>query len=90
MDRVDVAGLSIAEPLQRFLATEVFPGARVTSDRFWTGYADLLRDLGPRLEKLLAQRDDLQAKIDHYHKSSRGQPIDPAHYLGFQRDIGYL
>ncbi len=90
MDRVDVAGLSIAEPLQRFLATEVFPGARVTSDRFWTGYADLLRDLGPRLEKLLAQRDDLQAKVDHYHKSRRGQPIDPAHYLGFLRDIGYL
>ena len=90
MDRVDVAGLSIAEPLQRFLATEVFPGANVKSDRFWAGYADLLRDLGPRLEGLLAQRDDLQAKIDHYHKSSRGQPIDPDHYLGFLRDIGYL
>ena len=90
MDTVDVAGLSIAEPLQRFLETEVFPGAGVTSDRFWSGYADLLRDLGPRLEKLLAQRDDLQAKIDLYHKSRRGQPMDPGHYLGFLRDIGYL
>ena len=90
MNRVDVAGLSIAEPLQRFLATEVFPGAGVESDRFWAGYADLLHDLGPRLESLLAQRDDLQATIDRYHKSRRGQPVDPAHYLGFLRDIGYL
>ena len=90
MDRVDVAGLSIAEPLQRFLETEVFPGAGVTSDVFWSGYADLLHDLGPRLEMLLADRDDLQSKIDHYHKSRRGQPIDPAHYLGFLREIGYL
>ncbi len=90
MDRVDVAGLSIAEPLQRFLETEVFPGAAVTSERFWSGYADLLRDLGPRLGALLATRDELQTQIDHYHKSRRGQPIDPVHYLGFLREIGYL
>ena len=51
---------------------------------------DLLGDLGPRLEKLLAQRDALQAEIDRYHKSRRGQPIDTAHYLGFLREIGYL
>ena len=82
MDRIDVAGLSIAEPLHRFLEAEVFPGAGVTSDRFWSGYADLLRDLGPRLEGLLAERDDLQAKIDHYHKSRRGQPIEPAGISG--------
>ncbi len=55
MDRVNVAGLSIAEPLQRFLETEVFPGAAVSSERFWSGYADLLRELGPRLGALLAR-----------------------------------
>ncbi len=90
MDRVEIAGLSVAEPLARFLETEVFPGAGVASRDFWAGYADLLRDLGPRLKGLLARRDELQAKIDGYHRSRRGQPLDQPHYLGFLREIGYL
>ena len=90
MDRVDVAGLSIAGPLQRFLDGEVFPGAGVSSEGFWAGYAALLRDLGPRLRALLLTRDELQAKIDAYHRARRGQPLDPGHYLGFLREIGYL
>ncbi len=90
MDRVEIAGLSVAEPLARFLKTEVFPGAGVASRDFWAGYAAILRDLGPRLKGLLARRDELQAKIDGYHRSRRGQPLDQPHYLGFLREIGYL
>jgi len=90
MDRVDVAGLSIAGPLQHFLDAEVFPGAGVPSERFWSGYAEILRDLGPRLRQLLSVRDGLQAEIDRYHKTRKGKPIDQEHYLGFLREIGYL
>ena len=90
MGRVDIAGLSVAEPLARFLEADVFPGAGVASQDFWSGYAALLRDLGPRLKALLATRDALQAKIDDYHRSRRGQPLDQPHYLGFLREIGYL
>ena len=90
MDWVEIAGLSVAEPMARFLETEVFPGAGVAKQDFWTGYAALLRDLGPRLKALLATRDALQAKIDDYHRSRRGQPLDQPHYLGFLREIGYL
>ncbi|WP_237476722.1 malate synthase G [Lichenibacterium dinghuense] len=90
MDRVEIAGLSVAEPLARFLETEVFPGAGVASRDFWSGYAAILRDLGPRLKELLAKRDDLQARIDDYHRSRRGQPLDQAHYMRFLREIGYL
>ena len=90
MDRVEIAGLSVAEPLARFLKAEVFPGAGVAEQDFWSGYAALLRDLGPRLNDLLATRDALQARIDGYHTSRRGQPIDQGHYMGFLREIGYL
>jgi malate synthase len=90
MDRVEIAGLSVAEPLARFLEKDVFPNAGVAVQDFWAGYAGILRDLGPRLKELLAHRDALQAKIDDYHTSRRGQPIDPSHYMGFLREIGYL
>ena len=90
MDRIEIAGVSVAEPLERFLEAEVFAGAGVTAEAFWSGYACLLRDLGPRLKELLAHRDALQAKIDGYHRARRGQPHDGAHYLGFLREIGYL
>ena len=90
MDRVEIAGLSVAEPLARFLDAEVFPGAGVAGRDFWSGYADLLRDLAPRLKEMLAKRDELQAKIDDYHRSRRGQPLDAAHYLTFLAEIGYL
>ena len=90
MDRIEIAGLSIAAPLQDFLAGEVFPGAGVTAQDFWAGYAALLAELGPRLQTLLAKRDDLQARIDAYHAARRGQPLDQAHYMGFLREIGYL
>ncbi len=90
MDRIEIAGLSVAAPLQRFLEGDVFASAGVASRDFWAGYADILKDLGPRLGALLAKRDDLQSRIDAYHGSRRGQPIDQAHYLGFLREIGYL
>ena len=90
MDRIEIAGLSIAKPLGDFLAAEVFPGAGVAAQDFWTGYAEILKDLGPRLKALLARRDDLQARIDRYHVERRGQPVDQAKYMGFLREIGYL
>src|SRR5205823_2320695 len=87
MDRIEIAGLGIARPLGDFLAAEVFPGAGVSAQDFWAGYADILRDLGPRLKALLARRDDLQARIDRYHGERRGRPVDQAHYLNFLREI---
>ena len=90
MDRVEIAGLSVAGPLARFLDAEVFPGAGLTADSFWSGFADIVADLDPKLRDLLATRDALQGKIDAYHRERRGRPVDQAHYLGFLREIGYL
>lgn len=90
MARTEIAGLSVAEPLARFLDAEVFPKTGVTAEDFWSGYAGILRDLEPRVKKLLTERDNIQAKIDDYHRSHRGQPLDQVHYMNFLREIGYI
>ena len=90
MDRVDAAGLSIARGLYDFVNAEAIPGTGVDPAAFWTGFAGLLRDLAPRCDSLLKQRDDLQTQIDAWHTARRGKPADHAGYLTFLRDIGYL
>ena len=86
---VDRAGLQVAAPLAELVETEVLTGG-ATPDRFWSGYAALLRDLAPRNRALLARRDELQRQIDDWHRTRRGQPHDAAAYRQFLHDIGYL
>jgi malate synthase len=88
--RIQVSGLSVAETLYEFIETEALPGSGVTSDLFWTGLAALIRDFGPRNRQLLATRDELQARIDDYHRAHPREHFDPDDYERFLRSIGYL
>ncbi|MEJ6784051.1 malate synthase G [Aminobacter sp. Piv2-1] len=85
-----VAGLSVDPALRAFVDNEVLPSARVDPAAFWLGLAEIVRDLAPRHRELLAIRDDLQAKIDAWHRERKGKPHDASAYEQFLRDIGYL
>ncbi|ABQ30454.1 malate synthase G [Acidiphilium cryptum] len=87
---VDAAGLRVAAELHQFIETEALPGTGVESGAFWQGFAGLIARHAPRNAELLAERDRLQAAIDDWHRSRRGQPVDPAAYEAFLREIGYL
>ncbi len=87
-DRVTAAGLSVARPLYDFVS-ETLPQTGVQAETFWEGVAALLADLAPQNAELLRTRDDLQARIDAFHRAAPG-PVDPEAYLAFLREIGYL
>jgi malate synthase len=87
---VDRAGLKIAEVLAQFVENDVLPPLGMDAGRFWAGVAEVFADFAPRNKALLAKRDDLQAKIDAWHKARPGVPQDPAAYQAFLREIGYL
>ncbi|NOG69278.1 malate synthase G [Roseicella sp. DB1501] len=89
-DTMEVAGLKVARSLYDFLEKEALPGTGVTSDRFWSSYAAILKDLGPRNAALLRKRDEIQAKIDAWHKAHPARPVDAAAYKAFLEEIGYL
>ena len=84
------AGLQVDEQLAAFIETEVLPGLDLDADRFWTGAADVFARFAPENRRLLAARDDLQARIDAWHAERRGRPHDVAAATGFLREIGYL
>ncbi|HET6182203.1 MAG TPA: malate synthase G [Acetobacteraceae bacterium] len=83
-------GLRIVRELYTFVNDEAIPGTGVDPNRFWQGFAALIRELGPRNRALLARRDAMQAKIDAWHHENRGRAFDAASYQSFLREIGYL
>ncbi len=89
MERIELAGLKVAPEFQRFIETEALPGTGVSSERFWRGLAELFKDFAPENKTLLKKRDDLQAKLDDWHKAHRG-PIDLPAYKAFLMEIGYM
>ena len=88
-DRVEIAGLQIARELHDFVAGEVVAETGIDAEEFWTGFATIVADLGPKNRALLARRDELQAKIDAWHRDN-GAPSDMEAYKGFLKEIGYL
>ncbi|RZJ03681.1 MAG: malate synthase G [Brevundimonas sp.] len=84
------AGLQVAEELAVFLEDEALPGTGIEAAAFWTGVAALFARFAPDNRRLLAVRDDLQARIDGWHVQRRGQPYDDAAAAAFLRGIGYL
>ncbi len=90
MDRVDAAGLKIARSLYDFVNAEAIPGTGVDPAGFWSGFAALLSELGPRCAALLTKRDTLQSAIDAWHLAQRGKTFNQDAYLEFLREIGYL
>lgn len=89
-ERLDRAGLQVDAVLARFVEDEALPGTGIEVGRFWSGFAGLLADFAPKNRALLAKRDALQAKIDAWHVSRRGQPHDHAAYKAYLAEIGYL
>ena len=89
MDRINIGGVKPARELAAFV-NEVLAGTALTPEAFWTGFAGIVADLGPRNRALLAERARLKSAIDEWHRSRRGQVFELAPYQAFLKEIGYL
>jgi len=83
--RVD---LKVAAPIVEFAEAALADSGR-DIDAFWSGVDAIIHDLGPRNAELLAKRDELQQKIDEFHRADPGTPDKDA-YRALLTDIGYL
>ncbi|MFN5758180.1 MAG: malate synthase G [Sphingomonadaceae bacterium] len=84
------AGLQVAGILADFVETKALAGTGLSPDQLWIGLADILARFTPRNRALSAQRDAIQAQLDHWHKANPGPIRDMAAYQAFLREIGYL
>ena len=90
VERVRLQRSAISAELHAFVENEALPGLGLACDAFWRDFDALLHDLAPVNRDLLARRAALQAEIDAWHRTRRGQPNDPDDYRAFLAEIGYL
>jgi malate synthase len=84
------AEIRIAEQLAEFIESHALLGTGIAADALWRGLSDILGRFVPQNRILLAKRDDIQAKMDTWHRSNPGPITDMAGYQAFLREIGYL
>ncbi len=86
----DRAGLKVAAELCRFVEQEALPGTGLDAAGFWASLARVIATFAPRNAALLARRDELQAKIDAWHRAHPLSAFDAGAYRSFLQEIGYL
>ncbi|WP_067659587.1 malate synthase G [Nocardia harenae] len=89
-ERVQVGGLQVAGVLHAFIENEALPGTGVDSAAFWAGAERVITEFAPRNRALLAERDEIQGKLDAWHSEHPGANYDRAAYKQFLTEIGYL
>jgi malate synthase len=87
---ISVDQIKIDKVLYDFVNEEAVPGSGIEAQRFWQGFAALVAAKSSRNAQLLQRRDELQAKIDAWHRQNPGPEFDRKKYRDFLRDIGYL
>ena len=80
MDYILQGNLSVAGTLFRFINDELLPGTNIDPKAFWNGLDKCVHELAPKNRKLLDFRENLQKKIDIWHKDKKGKKIDIKKY----------
>src|SRR5690606_3580225 len=66
---ISLSNLQISQVLYDFIEKEATPGTGVTPKHFWAALGRILKEMTPRNQALLHKRDELQAKIDEWHRT---------------------
>ena len=88
--RINTHGLQVDTDLYDFITHSALPGTGVDADKFWAEFGAIVDQLTAENRALLDKRDSLQAQIDAWHRSHRGDAHDPIAYRAFLSQIGYL
>ena len=86
---IEVGKTLINETLYNFVNSEIIPGLDIKEDEFWNGFVRAANELAPINRNLLKKRDEIQKKLDDWHKSNKNN-FDFNEYKKFLKEIGYL
>ena len=90
MKMIEKNGLKISSTLFEFINNEVIPGTKIDIEEFWSKFSNIVHELAPINKALIQKREEIQKKIDDWHKSNQGKDFNKAEYFNFLESIGYL
>ena len=83
-------GLKINTSLFEFINNEVLPGTDIKPDRFWSNFEKTVHELAPINKRLIQKREDIQRKIDEWHKDNKDKEFNKEEYIKFLKSISYI
>ena len=90
MSLTEKNGLKISSKLFDFINNEVIPGTNIKTDEFWESFASNVNELAPINKSLIEKREDIQKKIDEWHKQKKGNELNKEEYKKFLKSISYI
>jgi malate synthase len=87
-DYVKKSNLQVAPILYEFINSEALPGSGLDQEQFWSDFSKLVHDLTPKNKELLNRRDEIQNKINAWHRENKN--FNFSNYKSFLEEIGYL
>ena len=87
---IDKNGLKINSILYEFINKEVIPNTDINIDDFWIKFSDIVHELSPINKDLILKRENIQKKIDEWHKLKKGKDFNKTEYINFLKSIGYI
>eukprot|EP00931_Biecheleriopsis_adriatica_P116374 TRINITY_DN92016_c0_g1_i1.p1 TRINITY_DN92016_c0_g1~~TRINITY_DN92016_c0_g1_i1.p1 ORF type:complete len:785 (-),score=185.93 TRINITY_DN92016_c0_g1_i1:124-2478(-) len=93
---VSAGSLKVHPVLHKAIEETVCPGTGFSSSYFWSCLEQVISELRPEVERCLARRDELQAKIDNWYaeKKKAGADLSSSEFRQpcreFLKEIGYL
>ena len=88
--RISQANLQVSKCLADFIEFEVLPNTGINATDFWLSFAHIIKTLAPENSQLLKTRDQLQEKINQWHKHHQGAAFNFEQYKQLLKDINYL
>ena len=82
--------IKISDNLYNFINNEVLKDINIEEDKFWNGFSDIVDIYYPKNIYLLKKRQDLQNKINKWHKENKSKNIELEEYKNFLKDIDYI
>ena len=90
MNYIKNHNLQISSVLYEFINKEVLPGTNIKSDDFWNKFEKVVHELSPTNKNLIQKREEIQKKIDEWHKDKKGKDLDKKEYTEFLKSISYI
>ncbi len=88
MKYVKTNDLKVDSVLYEFINKEAIPGTDLNSETFWRKFSETVNQLAPINKELIQKRDEIQKKIDNWHKENKNFNKDK--YTDFLRSISYI
>ncbi|MYL64129.1 malate synthase G [Bacillus hwajinpoensis] len=83
-----IGSLQVATELYNFINSDVIPGTDVSSDQFWNGFGEIVKDLSPKNKRLLSIREELQQEINEWHQANPKYSFEE--YKTFLTKLNYI